>query len=465
MRVLDDFAGGDFGDKRLTKRLLSIVEGLSPNPAASLPDATSSDGELEGTYRFLKNEKVTPDGILAPHYAATARRAKEAGLVLCAHDTTELSYSTARQGLGRINDGGRGFFAHVALALRTDDARSPLGVIGLSTHVRHGAPRKNKHTERIPPKDRESYRWRELVDCVEDRLRNYAAVVHLLDSEGDAYLLLEHMVGEGARFVVRATQKRNVTGESGERLPIEETLGLIEGVLERDVPLSARTAPGRPKEKSSRNSSRDKRVARLSFAATRVTLHAPHGQPAKGKSIAVSLVHVRELDAPAGAEPVDWKLYTTEAVDTPKQIARVVDFYRARWRIEELFKALKTGCAIEKRQLESLATLLNALALFLPIACDLLALRTIARADPRRPARDVLPALVLLLLQRHPRTHLAVDATVRDAMLAVARFGGHIKNNGEPGWIVLGRGYEKILMLAGGMAIGMGFPEKDPINP
>lgn len=464
MTALDDFADGDFGDRRLTKRLVRIVEGLSPNPAASLPDAAGSDGALEGTYRFLENEKVTPHGILAPHYAATARRAKEVGLVLCAHDTTELSYSTAREGLGRINDGGRGFFAHVALALRADNTRSPLGVMGLSTQVRQDAPRKNKHTERIPPKDRESYRWRESVVSVEDRLKGHAAVVHLLDSEADAYLLLEFMVNERARFVVRATHKRNVTGESGERLSLEETLRAVEGIFERDVPLSTRTAPARPREKRNRNLPRDTRVARLAFASTQVMLHRPHGEQAKTKSLALNVVHVRELDAPAGAEPIDWKLYTTEPIETREEIARIVDFYRARWRIEELFKALKTGCAIERRQLESITTLLNALALFLPIACDLLALRTLARTDPTRPARDVLPAIVLLLLQRHPRTHLAVDATVRDAMLAVARFGGHISNNGEPGWLVLGRGYEKVLARAEGMALRESFPEETAIN-
>jgi hypothetical protein len=464
MTALDDFAGSDFGDKRLTKRLLRIVEGLAPNPAASLPDAASSDADLEGTYRFLQNEKVTPHGILTPHYAATVRRAKEAGLVLCAHDTTELSYSEGRERLGRINDGGNGFFAHVALTLRADEARSPLGVIGLSTLVRHDAPRRNKHTDGIPPEERESYRWRELVDEVEDRLRGQAAVVHLLDSEADAYLLLEHMLTEGARFVVRATHKRKVTCEGEKRQPIEDALRSLEGVFERNVPLSSRPDPAGAKKRK-RNLARDVRVARLSFAATSVTLHAPCGKYATTKKIVVNVVHVRELDVPDGAEPVDWKLYTTEPIDTPEDIARIVDFYRARWRIEEFFKALKTGCAIEKRQLESMETLSNALAIFLPIACDLLALRSIARADPERPARDVLPSLVLRLLQCHPRTKLAPDATVRDAMLAVARFGGHIKNNGEPGWLVLGRGYEEVLMLAEGMELGLRFSEGNEINP
>jgi hypothetical protein len=455
MVAIDDFAGADFGDERLTKRLLRIVEGLAPNPGASLPDAAKDDTELEGTYRFLQNEKVTPEGILAPHYAATARRADEAGVVLCAHDTTEFSFSTERTGMGRINDGGRGFFAHVALAIRADEARSPLGVIGLSTHVRRGAPRHNKRTDRIAPKERESYRWTESIDAVEGRLVGRAEAVHLLDSEADAYLLLEHMVQNGVHFVVRATHKRTVTASGGDRLALAGVLARVEGVFERRVPVSARSAPaGRPRK---RNLARDSRLAHLSFAATRVTLHRPDGERTKTttKSLEVHVVHVHELDVPQGTEPVDWTLYTTEPIATGEDIERVVDFYRARWRIEELFKALKTGCSFEKRQLESMSTLLNALAIFLPLASDLLALRTLASADPKRPADQVLAPLVLLLLQRHPRSKLPLDASIHDAMFAVARFGGHIKNNGPPGWLVLGRGYEEVLRLAEGLAIGL----------
>jgi hypothetical protein len=458
MVAIDDFAGADFGDERLTKRLLRIVEGLAPKPGASLPDAAKDDTELEGTYRFLQNEKVTPEGILAPHYAATALRAHESGVVLCAHDTTEFSFSTERAGMGRINDGGRGFFAHIALAIRADEARSPLGVLGLSTHVRRGAPRHNKRTDRIAPKERESYRWTDLVDAVEGRLEGRADVVHLLDSEADAYLLLEHMVQDGVRFVVRATHKRTVTASDGDRLPLAAALARVEGVLERRVTLSARSAPpGRPRK---RNLPRDTRLAHLSFAATRITLHRPTTEKAKTRSLVVHVVHVRELDAPEGAEPVDWTLYTTEPIATGEDIERVVDFYRARWRIEELFKALKTGCSFEKRQLESMSTLLNALAVFLPIACDLLALRTLASTDPKRPATEVLAPMVLLLLQRHPRTKLSVHASIHDAMLAIARFGGHIKNNGPPGWLVLGRGYEEVLGLAEGLTIGLALSKR-----
>jgi hypothetical protein len=86
-------------------------------------------------------------------------------------------------------------------------------------------------------------------------------------------------------------------------------------------------------------------------------------------------------------------LYTTEPVQTAEQIADIVDSYRARWTIEELNAALKTGCAYESRQFESRHALLNILALKLPVACEPLALRSRTRDRPdaataRDPTRD-----------------------------------------------------------------------------
>jgi hypothetical protein len=37
--------------------------------------------------------------------------------------------------------------------------------------------------------------------------------------------------------------------------------------------------------------------------------------------------------------------------------------------------------------------------------------------------------------------------TARDALLAVATLGGHLKSNGDPGWLVLGRGLHDLLLL------------------
>jgi hypothetical protein len=174
------------------------------------------------------------------------------------------------------------------------------------------------------------------------------------------------------------------------------------------------------------------------------------------ESLTVNLVVVRELNAHRGVEPVEWKLLTTEPIDTAAEVEAVVDAYRARWVIEEFFKALKTGCAFEKRQLESFRTLVNALAIYTVIAWRLLVLRWMVRNRPHAPASEaiteqqvqVLQALSRMRAPQVPRIDMpAQQPSAQDALRAVAQLGGHIKNNGPPGWQVLGRGYESMLLV------------------
>jgi hypothetical protein len=119
--------------------------------------------------------------------------------------------------------------------------------------------------------------------------------------------------------------------------------------------------------------------------------------------------------------------------------------------IEEYFKVIKSGCAYEKRQLESFETLINALAIFIPIAWRLLLLRTLARnTDGEAPATDALTHTQVEVLVATSKRRLPPNPTVRQALQAIATLGGHIKNNGQPGWSVLARGYKKLLAFEEG---------------
>jgi hypothetical protein len=141
-------------------------------------------------------------------------------------------------------------------------------------------------------------------------------------------------------------------------------------------------------------------------------------------------------------------LFTSEAVSSLAEATSVVDHYRARWVIEEFFKALKTGCAFEKRQLTTFDGLVRALAIFIPIAWRLLVLRSLGRAPRQRPARRVLDVEQLLLLRALLADRgysLPGNPSIRDAMLGIAALGGHIRNNGDPGWLVLGRGFTRFI--------------------
>ena len=89
-QLAGEVAGVKFGDERLTNRLVRVVEALGRRPHDSIPAATATRTELEGTYRFFANEKVTPERILSTHFECTRRRCSEQSVALLVQDTTEV---------------------------------------------------------------------------------------------------------------------------------------------------------------------------------------------------------------------------------------------------------------------------------------------------------------------------------------------------------------------------------------
>jgi hypothetical protein len=460
MRVENEFADAVLGDRRLTIPLVTVARQFQGQPEASFPVAAGSDAALEATYRFLNNTAVTPEAILAPHLAATCRRVRDAERVVVAHDTTEFSFR--REGMGVLGEGRVGFLGHFALAVALDGGRAPLGVVGLETLVRKGR-RAGTARERHARPDREEIRWFRTVEQAELLIGKSQAVVHVMDREAESYETFARLIDADYRFVIRTYYNRatvpegitQVTRRAAAKMPkIDDVLQHSPVLLTFEVPVSARKAVLRANKPKP---AREARVASVECVACTVDIVRPTWAPMDGPpSLRVNVVRVREANPPEGCEPIDWQLTTTEPVETAKQVEEIIEAYRARWVIEEYFRALKQGCAFEKRQLENTRAILNALAVFVPIAWQLLALRNAARVDSERPARKLLDPLKLELLRRHPKLKLPSRPTVREAMLAIAQLGGHITNNGEPGWIVLGRGYDRLLMLEEGALLAMG---------
>ena len=151
------------------------------------------------------------------------------------------------------------------------------------------------------------------------------------------------------------------------------------------------------------------------------------------------------IDMPAGCEPVEWILLTTERIATADDLATVVDIYRCRWLIEEFFKAVKTGCGYEKAQLESFDALLRYLAMLVPVAWQLLLLRSMRIDQPDAPASTFLTQNQLRVLRALSDRPLERSLSTAAALAAIAQLGGHIRANGPPGCIVLWRGMRQVL--------------------
>jgi len=207
-----ELGAADLGDDRLNRRLGLLVDSLADRPAGSFPKALD-DAELEAAYRFFGNASVTPEGILAPHFRQTARRAAEHRNVLVIHDTTQFEFGGAskREGLGRLIRPGQAFFGHFALATSADGDREPLGLLGLETLFR---------LDKVSPKPRpqrpnrgESARWRRSIDAAEAQLDSKVRAIHVMDREADSYSILSCLDDAKRAFVIRSFQDRVLANE------------------------------------------------------------------------------------------------------------------------------------------------------------------------------------------------------------------------------------------------------------
>jgi hypothetical protein len=442
--VMREFEGVDLGDERLERRARAIVKELAQAPGDSFPQQMRSVAEREALYRFFANVSVTTERLLEGHVRATHERMGGRPVVRVVHDTTAFRFAGDRDGLGVIRGDVMGFYAHVALALAADETREPLGVLAVRSFIHADAIKnrgltmaeRKKLSKSKPRAEKESSRWENQAVAVAHAIPSSSRAIHLMDQEADDHTLFAELLRSKIDFIVRvAPQRKTTTGNLGAR----DLLASQPASVFRKVHVSERPYENR---RLTRRGARTERDAQLFLRWGSCAIASV------GQKLCLNAVHVFEKTPPKSEAPVEWMLFTTEKVDTVEDAIAIVDHYRARWVVEEYFKALKTGCSFEKRQLTSLDALTKALALFVPIAWQLLTLRHLGRQSPSIPGNAVFTAERLLLLRTLLQPHrvaLPKQPTVADIMTGVAALGGHIRNNGDPGWLVLGRGLTRFL--------------------
>ena len=142
----------------------------------------------------------------------------------------------------------------MALAVSSDGRREPLGVAGERTWVRSAeSPTRKRKEKKLAYRDtvemqKESDRWGELVDEVEQRIGDTAAVVHVMDSEADDYALLAKLHGDRRQFVIRMCYDRVLADGAGERREqkTREFVKSLEISCFREARISRRKPTARP---------------------------------------------------------------------------------------------------------------------------------------------------------------------------------------------------------------------------
>jgi hypothetical protein len=438
---MEELKGARLGDVRRNRRAARILEAWAEHPESSIPNASADRSQSNLTYRFLSQETTSREALLGSHAEATLGRIRGHKEVWAATDTTEADFTAqaATRGLGSLGRGTtRGLFVHSTLVLSVGG--TPLGLLTQETWAR--APEEKGKAEERRKKEiaeKESSKWlAPLVAC--GKIAPEVRVLLIGDREADIYDLFAHPRAKHVDLLVRAAQNRRVEGETA-LLWDGVSAAPLAGIVEVEVGRAGERAP---------------RVARLEVRFRAVEVSVPRHAIARAtkKPVALWAIHVREVGAPEGEKPLEWKLLTTREVATWEQALRMVRAYAARWRVERFHFTLKSGCQVEHLQLETAERLDRALVLYSIVAWRLLCLTYRAREEPEAPCTEMLSGAEWKVLYRKTQRGKALPEqppSLREAVLWIGRLGGYMGSNSKsPGVKTIWRGMRRLQDLLDG---------------
>jgi hypothetical protein len=428
-----EFEKVELGDVRLNRRLKQITADLSRNPQATIPRASGNWARTKGAYRFFDHDQVRAEAILAGHREAVLERMASQSMIFMVQDTTSLHYACQEKesGLGSIGNKGDkalGLWLHTTMAV--GEGGTALGIIQAQMWARDPASAgisAQRHQREFA--DKESYRWLKSFQesvAVAQQLPAQR-VINIADREGDIYELFAAAAKEPqVGVLVRARHNRLLVGEEKK---LWQYIGAQSAAGEVEV-----TVPRKPGVAS------HKVVLEIRFAEFRIK-NKKGGDP-----ITLWIVEARQKGVPS-KQAICWRLITNQPVSDLVSAIEKVHWYRMRWRIEEFYRVLKTGCKTECRQLEKVERLKNILAVDMIIAWRVLELTRASRENPDAPASELLTDdEIKILCAMCDKLSGKTTLELREAVRAIAQWGGFLarKSDGEPGPMTLWAGLQRL---------------------
>lgn len=444
------FGDCDLGDERRVGRLVEVSALMAWAPGASIASLCGGDrAAREGMYRFLRNPHFDTADIDEGACMAAAEVARDLSLVLAVQDTTGVSF-THPAGMEFAENGcPTGFLAHTTLLVDPEN-KAVLGLGDQERWMRAPASKRPgaKTRKQRPYEEKESYRWEQTSRRVHARLDMPGRVMDVGDRETDIFEYLHYLREENRRFTLRADNDRILMNEAkGQRLwstlEAQPVLGLRTIVIEQR---GGQAATIRQKARPARK----RRRTVLELRAKQVTIKPPDGKRSTHSPVTVNAVLITERHPPEGSEALSWLLLTSEPIDTIEQVNLIVHYYECRWLIEPYFKALKSGCQVERRPLQQQDRLDRMIAICSHVAVRLAQLHCLAnQADDKTPCDAVLTADEYHCLwastnrgKRLPR----IAPSARWAFEAIGRLAGWTdsKRTGRIGWQTVWRGWDTL---------------------
>jgi hypothetical protein len=353
-----------------------------------------------------------------------------------------------RRELGPVKKGkAYGLLVHSMIAV---DAASGacLGLVGGRIWTREGV-NPIPHSKR-PRGERESMRWLDAAAQAKRVLQPAAMVTVVDDRESDIYAKWASVPAAGFHMLTRVMNDRRLA--SG---------GLLSATADGFPVAGRRSIELRPHEPG-----QAKRTATVALRYGEVEICRPENEDRSlPASVRLRLVEVREVDPPAGVEPLHWRLLTTHDVADAAAAWQIVGWYQLRWVIEQMHRVLKSqGLQLEDSQLATAERLEKLAAVAVKAAC--IDIQLTQERDGKHqlpgstvftePEMDTVEALVPTLegsTERQKNPHPARG--LARASWVVARLGGWNCYYKPPGPITFRRGMEQFYAIHRGREVEM----------
>ena len=452
----NEFGGAPLGDKRLSARLVKSVGLLAAYPGQKINANSASDRTaINAFYRLIEmpaESEVTAENILAPHRARSIQRLRSQRTVLAIQDGTDLNFATRAgcdglQVIGKNQTGAQSLGLHLHATLAVTGTGLPLGVLRLGFDPAGNRPAAARSRTR---------RWFDGFADIAQAVREVSGrtrVISVCDREADCFELFDRQRrNPRVALLVRAHHDR-VLGRRQPKLFATMGGGTPDGRI--DVEIDGLTARPKSSRKPARPARR-KRMASCELRFRHVTLPATPTM-AGAAPVRVSAVHVVETRPPEDETALQWFLLTTLKVTSAQDAAEIVGFYLQRWRIEDFFRVLKSGCRVEFLLFRTADRLQRAIAINAVIAWRIMVMTLLGREVPDCDPQLMFADHELDFLRDYAlEQHLGAPTRLGDAVRLVAHLGGYRdrKHDPQPGHQIMWHGQTRLSSAALGHRIG-----------
>lgn len=331
-----------FGDLRLSKRGTTIMNSLLLGQSCSIRQLSSDRAKQKGMYRFLDNEQVREEDLIAACQERTGSLCNDRHLLVL-NDTTEINLQQhagrikTLSGIGPVgNNTDIGFFAHLGLVVDVEKYQAiGYSSIHLWSRDLDKGTKFTRDYKHLGVEEKESYKWIRCGNDSKNVLRNAASITLVGDRESDMYELFTDASSQGVHVLARNSINRRTT--EGKKLHnllnAEKVAGSYKINLVAD------------KRKQSVKSE-----VLLSVKFTKVTIKKPDNKKDdRPGCVDAWLVEAKQAGKSDG---ICWRLLTSHPISSYQDAVQMIEWYQARWFIEQVFRLLKNkGFRIEESEL------------------------------------------------------------------------------------------------------------------